>query len=58
MFRQKSKFILSEMPIKFVLIWISLFPRVRFQPKAIALNNVKQLVVQHIQCNNFKTWAL
>lgn len=34
--RHKAKFILSEMPIKFVLLWISIFSSVGFQPKAIA----------------------
>jgi len=28
------------MPIKFVLLWISLFPCVRFQPKAIATESL------------------
>lgn len=34
--RRKAKFVVIEMPFKFILPWISLFPCIRFQPKAIA----------------------
>lgn len=60
-----------EMPIKFILPWISLFPCVRFQPKAIASESLFPDVlyvfaemfsslnnVKQLLCNTYSTIPL